>query len=35
MDCLAVINLTATPRDALAALTIRRPIGEVLSAVVA
>lgn len=31
---LAVINLTATPRDAEAALTIRRPIGEVLSAVV-
>ena len=31
---LAVINLTATPRDAQAALTIRRPIGEVLSAVV-
>lgn len=31
---LAVINLSATPRDAQAALTIRRPIGEVLSAVV-
>lgn len=31
---LAVINLTATPHDAEAALTIRRPIGEVLSAVV-
>ena len=31
---LAVINLSATPRDEQAALTIRRPIGEVLSAVV-
>lgn len=31
---LAVINLTATPRDAEAALTIRRPIGEVLAEVV-
>lgn len=31
---LAVINLSATPRDAQAALTIRRHIGEVLSAVV-
>ena len=31
---LALINLSATPRDAQAALTIRRPIGEVLSAVV-
>ena len=31
---LAVINLSATPREAQAALTIRRPIGEVLSAVV-
>jgi len=31
---LAVINLTATPRDASAALTVRRPIGEVLQAVV-
>ena len=31
---LAVINLSATPRDAQAALTIRRPIGEVLAAVV-
>lgn len=28
---LAVINLSATPRDAQAALTIRRPIGEVLA----
>ena len=31
---LAVINLSATPRDAQAALTIRRPIGEVLAEVV-
>ena len=31
---LALINLSATPRDAQAALTIRRPIGEVLAAVV-
>lgn len=31
---LAVINLSVTPRDAEAALTIRRPIGEVLAAVV-
>ena len=31
---LAGINLSATPRDAQAALTIRRPIGEVLAAVV-
>ncbi|WP_419067514.1 NAD-dependent protein deacylase [Candidatus Allofournierella excrementavium] len=31
---LAVINLNATPRDAQAALTIRRPIGEVLAEVV-
>ena len=31
---LAVINLSATPRDAQAALTIRQPIGEVLAAVV-
>lgn len=31
---LAVINLSTTPRDAQAALTIRRPIGEVLAEVV-
>ncbi|WP_394978979.1 NAD-dependent protein deacylase [Candidatus Allofournierella excrementavium] len=31
---LAVINLSATPRDVQAALTIRRPIGEVLAEVV-
>ena len=31
---LAVINLSVTPRDAEAALTIRRPIGEELAAVV-
>ena len=31
---LAVINLSATPRDAQAALIIRRPIGEVLAEVV-
>ena len=31
---LAVINLSATPRDAQAVLTIRRPIGEVLAEVV-
>ncbi|HJA25874.1 MAG TPA: NAD-dependent protein deacylase, partial [Candidatus Fournierella merdigallinarum] len=31
---LAVINLSATPRDEQAALTIHRPIGEVLAAVV-
>ena len=31
---LAVINLSVTPRDAEAALTIRRPIGEVRAAVV-
>lgn len=31
---LAVINLSVIPRDAEAALTIRRPIGEVLAAVV-
>ena len=31
---LAVINLSATPRDAQATLTIRRPIGEVLAEVV-
>lgn len=31
---LAVINLSVTPRDAQAALTIRRPIGEVLAEVV-
>ena len=31
---LAVINLSATPRDAEAALTIRRPIGEVLAEVI-
>lgn len=31
---LAVINLSATPRDAQAALTIRRPIGAVLAEVV-